>query len=106
MPHGYTLDYDNHDKCMYRKMHKNGDETKVLIERDGNDNWIGEVMDPNGRQSLGTFGTKTDAKRKAKDWMRDHPKGVPASGRGISGSGGAIPGQDTGIPGTDGNGLF
>lgn len=106
MPHGYAMDYDIQDKCRYMKRHKNGDETKVLLEKRDDGKWIGEVMDPNGHKSLGSFGSKSDAKRKAKSWMKKNPKGVPASGKGISGSGGAIPGQDTGIPGTDGNGLF
>lgn len=106
MPHGYTLDYDIQDKCRYCKRHKNGDETKILLEKSGDGEWIGEVLDPNGHKSLGSFGSKSEAKRKAKSWMADNPKGVPGSGKGISGYGGAIPGRESQIPGTDGNGLF
>lgn len=104
MPHGYDLDIDDSQMLKYLKRHKNGDITEIQADKigtgaTGGTEWLVNVKDPNGNQRLGRFPTKSDAKREMKQWMGDHPKGVPGSQKGISGAGG-------GIPGMNGNGLF
>ena len=100
MPHGYRCNIDADDRLKYMKRHKDGATTKLDITKQvPGEDWEIEVRDPRGNVNLGTFGTKTEAKQRAMQWMRDNPKGVPAGNGSIAGMGG-------GIPGTDGNGLF
>lgn len=105
MPHGYTKDVDAGDTLRYSKFHKNGDRTEIQADilssakTAGPEKWRVNVRDPNGNVDLGKFGTKKEADKAMKKWMRSHKKGVPAEDKGIAGAGG-------GIPGMDGNGLF
>lgn len=100
MPHGYTKDGDSSDLLKYSKRHKNGDRTDIEVNgKIPGEEWEVNVTDPNGNKSLGRFGTKAEARKRATSWMRKHPKGVPGSKKDVSGFGG-------GIPGTDGDSLF
>jgi len=99
MPHGFDKQGDEDGFTTFRKLHDTGEETWVQVERQANGNWIVNVRDPNGNRQFGPFGAKGSAMDRAKRFMRDNPKGVPAENRGISGMGG-------GIPGMDGNGMF
>lgn len=105
MPHGYNLDLDDSETLRFVKSHKNGERTEVQADivssaqSPGPEQWRALVRDPRGNQQIGTFSSKTEAKRAMKQWISDNPKGVPASGKDISGAGG-------GIPGMNGNGLF
>lgn len=100
MPHGYTKQTDTDRKVVFRKTHRNGEQTDIVAEVVPNDGrWFAHVEDGGRTEELGRFGSKTDAKEAAKNWARRNPKGIPAGQQGISGIGG-------GIPGMDGNGLF
>lgn len=113
MPHGYTVDVDDSETLRYSKRHKNNERTEVQADivssarSSGPERWRAYIKDPNGKETLGkNFSSKGAARKAMKRWMKDNPKGIPASGKGISGAGNAIPGQDSGVPGYDGNGLF
>lgn len=100
MPHGYSIDADTGDLLKYSKQHKNGERTEIEVSKQiPGEDWEVNVTDPNGNKTLGSFGTKTEARERATSWMRKHPKGVPGSSKDVSGLGG-------GIPGMDNNGLF
>lgn len=101
---GYSTDIDDDQMLKFSKTHKNGERTEVQADKigtqaTGGNEWLANVKDPRGSQRLGRFGSKSEARKEMKQWMKDHPKGVPGSGRGVSGTSG-------GIPGMDGNGLF
>lgn len=98
MPHGYTIDVDGEQMLKYSKTHKNGERTEVQADNIG-DEWLANVSDPRGNKRLGRFGSKGEAKKSMKGWMKSHKKGIPGSGKDITGASG-------GIPGMDGNGLF
>jgi hypothetical protein len=99
MPHGFRVDRDDSQTFAFSKKHDTGERTDIEGRKIPGEEWEVTVRDPRGNMNLGRFGTKTDAKNRAKRFMRENPKGVPHQDNGIAGMGG-------GIPGTDGNGLF
>lgn len=83
--HSYRKTVDTAGKVAYEKIHDNGDVTEVIVEeRVGSTAtdlvWAVSVSDSNGSPSLGTFETKTEARKAATQWMSNHPKGVQGGG--------------------------
>lgn len=77
MPHGYQKRKDSSQKCEFCKTHKNGEQTRIDIEKiPESDEWFAFVDDDMGTEELGKFATKADAKTAAKNWMKQNPKGL------------------------------
>lgn len=88
MPHGYSKQYESGKNCKWCKVHRNGDETKVDIEKLRGE-WQAAVEDAGRTKKLGTYTSKAEAKTAAENWMKQHPKGLQSSG---FGGGGTLPG--------------
>lgn len=88
MAHGYRKAREDSNGIIYEKNHENGDTTTVQVdpvgtEATGGQSYVVVVRDPNGNQRLGRFETKEAARKRATQWMNNHPKGVQ---RGVMGS--------------------
>lgn len=81
MPQGYTVERDDGEMCVYCKTHKNNEQTRVKIEKVGTEaadgiKYLVNVDDALGMERLGKFETKQEARREAKNWMKNNPKGL------------------------------
>ena len=99
MPNGYRKTIDSSTAVKWKKTHKNGDVTKVDFEKVPNqDNWFGFVDDMGRTKEIGNYSTKSAARKAAKRWMQNNPKGLGGGGVGFGG----IPGLNN----NGGGGLF
>ena len=77
MPHGYSKTTDIGGKLMYSKEHDDGRKTVVDLDKDPKmSDWKAFVKEEGALQRLGQYGTKKDAKRAAKRWMKANPTGL------------------------------
>lgn len=97
MPNGYNRISGGNSEIVYEKIHKNGERTRVELGPIPNSGgrWFGFVKDMGRSEELGEFSTKQQAVNAAKQWMRNHPKGLQQSGAG-----------NTVIPGSNPDNLF